>query len=147
MQALGIDLEFVPPGWCGAAMWLQAGLNSGWRPELVRLAVDRVRARKNYQLPFSYRYLSQPIAREHQLMAERSLPTPPISETSNQEANHAEKTPQYRHATPWQQSRDRWRAAAAKLNASVAADKAARAGEGDGGADVQPTATVGRDRS
>jgi hypothetical protein len=39
-----------------------------------------------------------------------------------------------RSLTPWQQSRDRWRTAAAKLNASVAADQA---GEVDGGEDVQ----------
>jgi hypothetical protein len=138
MRTLGIDLEFVPPGWCGAALWLQTGLNVGWRPEIVRVAVDRVRARKSYKLPSTYRYLNQPILDEHK-MAEQL----PMS-ISSREVHHAEKTADHRASSPWQQSRDRWRVAAAELSASVAADEAR---EEDGGETVQTSATTRRNGS
>lgn len=79
MRTLDIDPKFIPPGWCGAAMWLQAGLSSGWNPELVRIAAARLRARRNFRQPYTYRYLLQPIVREHELASEPSLPVPPMS--------------------------------------------------------------------
>jgi hypothetical protein len=146
MLILGIDTKFVPPGWCGAAMWLQAGLNSGWRPEIVRIAAAKIRARRNYQPPFSYRYLGPPITREHELMAEPGLPFSPM--VVSKEPRHA-KTPADPTANDWRASRDRWRAAAAKLNASVAQDRERedQAGEGIDGEVLQFAAAARRDRS
>lgn len=74
MTILGIDLEFVPPGWCGTAMWLQMGLTSGWKPEIIRIAASRVAASKRDGPPSTYRYLEKPIGREHALAA-APLPT------------------------------------------------------------------------
>jgi hypothetical protein len=60
------------------------------------------------------------------------------SAPSDENAQVADRRP----PAPWQQSRDRWRIAAAKLNASVAADQAS---EADGGQDVQFAAATRRD--
>jgi len=83
MVLLGIDLKFVPPPWMGFANWVQTGLASGWQPPLVRIAVARIRARKKYEVPFSFRYLAKPIQREHQLAAEPHLPIPPVTVSNN----------------------------------------------------------------
>jgi len=144
MTTLGIDREFVPPGWCGAAMWLQAGLDSGWRPEIVRIAAAKIRARKNYQPPFSFRYLLQPIIREHQLMAEPSLPMPPVVVASNQRTGHVQKADT---VTDWRASRDAFRRAHAKLRAH---NDRQQSPEGDGGQPsgeiIRLAAATGRDR-
>jgi hypothetical protein len=78
MAILGVDRESVPPAWCGAAMWLSAGIATGWRPELVRLAAQRVAAaRRREGPPGSYRYLEKPILHEHQEAARPVPPAPP----------------------------------------------------------------------
>jgi hypothetical protein len=73
---VGIDLEFVPPLWCGLAMFLQAGLAGGWKPDVVRLAVRKVMAQRRQDgAPTSFRYFEKPITREHELAAR---PVPPV---------------------------------------------------------------------
>lgn len=74
MQILGIDTEFIPPGWCGAPLWFEQGLRSGWKPEIVRIAAQRVAKTKKDGPPDGYRYLGKPIAREHKL-AEAPIPS------------------------------------------------------------------------
>ena len=69
MTILGIDEEFIPPGWCGAPMWFEAGLRSGWKPEIVRIAAQRVAKTKRDGPPTTFRYLGKPIAKEHALAA------------------------------------------------------------------------------
>ena len=127
MQILGIDTAFIPPGWCGAPMWLQAGLNSGWRPEVIRVAAAKVRARRNYQPPYSFRYLGQPITREHELMAAPLLPMPPVM-VSSQDSPHA-KTSADQTAPDWRSSRDAFRRAHAKLKAHNASQSETGDGE------------------
>ncbi len=103
MQTLGIDLNFIPPAWMGCAMWMQTGLNGGWRPDLVRIAAARIRARKRHELPYNFRYLEKPIQREHQLAAEPHLPIPPVVVSQNQDVTNAQKTV---HAHDWKGRRD-----------------------------------------
>lgn len=95
MQILGIDPDFVPPGWCGAPHWFHFGLASGWRPDLVRIAAARVRARRHYEPPFSFRYLCKPIQREHELAAIAPLPLPPVP-LAQPEPPHATAQPDWR---------------------------------------------------
>lgn len=111
MRTLDIDPQFIPPGWCGAAMWMQAGLSSGWNPELVRIAAARIRAKRNYRQPYSYRYLLQPIVREHELANEPALPIPPIS-IPQSEVSHANAP------ADWRQRRDAQHAAFAEFRAA-----------------------------
>lgn len=126
MLTFGIDIKFIPPGWCGAPMWLQAGLNSGWRPELVRITAAKLKARKNFQVPYSFRYLGQPIQREHELFAEPHLPITPVIAAKNNEVDNVQKTSV---AADWKQSRDGFRAARAKFKAGLDADAAAGSGD------------------
>lgn len=140
MRILGIDVEFVPPGWCGAPMWLQAGLNSGWRPEIVRVAVAKVRARPRFQPPYSFRYLAKPITREHEIWAEPALPVSPVI-VSNQDHSHAKAAA----STDWRASRDAFRAAHAKLGAFVD-QQGAESSSGDSPQVVPFVAPTGRAR-
>jgi hypothetical protein len=147
MLLLGIDLKFVPPGWCGAALWFHTGLTAGWRPELVRIAAAKIRARKRYEIPFSFRYLAKPIQREHEFAAEPHLPMPPVVVSKGQETAHAAKTTEH-PAHGWQQSRDRFRNAVAKLGDALDQHDAGSAAVGGNGAQVVPiTAAAGRGRS
>lgn len=129
MKTLEIDTRFVPPGWCGAALWFQMGLTSGWQPELVRIAAAKVRARRHYEPPHSYRYLGPPIDREHKLHAAPSLPIPPVV-VRPQEQPHAQAQP----ASDWRARRDAQHAALDKLRAHNEAAGGYRGGEG--GAEV-----------
>jgi hypothetical protein len=129
MLTFGIEIAFIPPGWFGAPMWLQAGLNSGWRPELVRIAAAKVRARRNFKVPYSFKYLAQPIQREHELAAEPHLPIPPVIASQNMEPLNAAKTPV---AEDWKQSRDGFRRARAKLKAGLDDGAAETGGDGSG---------------
>ena len=138
MLTFGIDIKFIPPGWYGAPMWLQAGLNSGWRPELVRIAAAKLRGRRNFQVPYSFRYLGPPIQREHELFAEPHLPTTPVIASQNNEVDNVQKTGV---AADWKQSRDGFRAARAKFKAGLDADTAT--GSGDSGSVVRFAASAG----
>lgn len=139
MMLLDIDPKIVPPGWCGAPMWLQAGLNSGWRPEVVVIAVAKVRRGKNFQQPFSFRYLAKPIEREHQLWAEPNLPMTPII-VATQEPSRVQAS----DASDWRARNDAKHAALAKLRASVAADQDS---ESDGGSNLRVVSGAGYRRS
>jgi hypothetical protein len=144
MRTIGIDPNFPSPGWCGLAMWLQAGLNSGWRPELVRIAVARVRARKGFEIPFTFKYLARPIQREHEAAAEPPLPVPPvgIKPQHHEEPGHAQKSAA---TATWQESRDRFRAARGKLRAFIEDAATDHCGQ-DGGQVVRLPAAAGRGR-
>lgn len=130
MGILGIDTQFVPPGWCGAPHWFDAGLRSGWQPHMVRIAAAKVRGRRNYQPPFTFRYLDQPIRREHQLAANPPLPLSPV--VIQQESNHAQASGQ-QPAADWRVRRDQQHAAFADLRA---AREAAERRSNEGGGDV-----------
>lgn len=111
MLTFGIDREFIPPGWYGAPMWFHTGLAGGWKPELVRIAAAKLRAKKNFQPPYSFKYLGRPIQREHELAAEPHLPIPPVVVSKETKPHVAKGTSGY----SWQQSRDRFRDALANF--------------------------------
>jgi hypothetical protein len=113
MQTLEIDIAFVPPGWCGAALWFETGIKSNWRPELVRIAAAKVRARRHYEPPWSYTYLLKPIEREHKLHANPPLPIPPVA-VRDQEQSHAAAT-----ATDWRSRNDAKHAAYQRFAAAT----------------------------
>ena len=56
----GHELEFVPPAWCGAGMWVQKCLSEGWTPDEMREGTRAVVARGR-QVD-SFRYLEKPLA-------------------------------------------------------------------------------------
>lgn len=103
MKTLAISTEFIPPGWCGLPMWLQTGLTSGWKPELIRIAAAKLRARRGYQPPYSFKYLGGPIDRAHQEFATPPLPMPPVG-MSQPESNHGPA--QQQSAPDWRGRRD-----------------------------------------
>jgi hypothetical protein len=106
MTVLGIDLEFIPPGWCGAAMRLHAGLASGWHRDIVLMAVRKVAARPRAGPIDNFAYLEKPIAREHALAAQPI----PVAAIQPQETRHV-------HATT--RSPDNLDAATARVRASL----------------------------
>jgi hypothetical protein len=65
----GFDREFIPPAWMGMQAWLEAGLRSGWKPDIVRLAARKVAAKKKGGPPHNFRYLGPAIVQEHELAA------------------------------------------------------------------------------
>ena len=73
----------TPYGWCGAAMWFQAGLTSGWNPEVVRIAARKIASGKRDGPPSTFRYLEKPITREHELAMTAPSAVQRIRETSN----------------------------------------------------------------
>lgn len=67
--AMGIDPAFIPPGWCGTAMYLQGWLNDGKRPQLILLAAQECAAslrKRGAPLPHRYRYLTNFIVQTHE---------------------------------------------------------------------------------
>lgn len=59
----GFDVEFIPPGWCGLAHALEAGLRGNkWDPEICRIAAVKLAAKKK---PGSFTYLIKAIDTEH----------------------------------------------------------------------------------
>ena len=72
----GFDRDFIPPAWMGMQAWLEAGVRSGWKPDLVRLAARKVAARKKGGPPHNFRYLGPAIVQEHELAA--APPPPPL---------------------------------------------------------------------
>lgn len=127
MTILGIDLSFVPPAWCGFAMWLQGGLTSGWQPELVRLAARKVAAaRRREGPPHSFRYLGKPIVREHELAA---LPVPAPRQIAFPFASNVVEIPHGRpDPSDWRARNDAAHAALAEFSEGVARRKSERGG-------------------
>lgn len=121
---------------------IQTMLNDGWKIEIMRETAERVMRSKRDGPPGSIKYFEKPFARAHA----PQLPLPPVQVVKD--SSNVEEFTSHRSAqvpSSWHASRDRWRVAAAKLNASVAADKARRADEGTRGDGDKFTATAGRD--
>jgi|GEM_PF-1370195 len=74
MTIVGIDRTFIPPGWCGAPMRIQAWIAQGWTRDVILIAVRKATARKRDGAPDSVSYFEKPIAREVALQA-APLPT------------------------------------------------------------------------
>jgi hypothetical protein len=88
---LGIDPEFIPPGWMGTQGAMESGLREGWKADIIRLAVRKLvakRAARKQPLPQSFRYLLPAIAEEHRLAAA----PPPATAHPMKDRNHAGKT-------------------------------------------------------
>jgi len=110
MAIFEIDREFTPPGWCGAAMRIQSGMNEGWKREIILLAARKIAANKRDGPPDNFTYLEKPIAREH---ANANKPIP-VEAASNVQANQ-------RHpGGAYGASKDRFREAHADLKAFIA---------------------------
>jgi hypothetical protein len=135
MKTLEIDTVFVPPGWCGAPMWMQAGLASGWKPELVRIAAAKIRARRHYEPPWSYSYLLKPIEREHRIYANPPLPMPPV-------AVHSQESIDAKPAGDWKSRQDRKFAAYDEFCAGTEAGQ--RSGDNGGQTVVRLVPNAGR---
>ncbi len=116
MAALSIDRTFVPPGWCGAPMRIQAGLNEGWQREIILIAAQKVAANKRDGAPDSFSYLEKPIAREHALA---SKPLPKVVINNRPETIHAQ-TDQHHPGGAYGASKDRFREAHAALKDFIA---------------------------
>lgn len=124
MVLAGHSLEFVPPGWCGAPMRVQAWMSADarWTREVMIAGAKAAMARKTDGAPSTVNYFEKPIAR---IVAQQSAPI------QTAEAKAYEQDPANRPASSWRQSRDRFRQAHAQLAASVEADEAG--GDGKGG--------------
>jgi hypothetical protein len=70
----GHRIEFVPPGWCGAAMRVQAWL-AKYPPEIIRIAVKAAAARKRGGPANSVQFFENAVAEE---FARQSAPLPNI---------------------------------------------------------------------
>lgn len=60
----GHDLNFWPPGWCGAPMRVQVWLNAGWPRDLIVATARAVIGRKRDGPPSSVKYFENAIAAE-----------------------------------------------------------------------------------
>jgi hypothetical protein len=69
------DLLNWPPGWCGAAMWVQKCLNEGWPADLMIVAAKETAQRKRDGPIEHFKYLEKPLAKA---IAEHSRPLPKI---------------------------------------------------------------------
>jgi hypothetical protein len=75
-RACGFDLpEQIPPGWCGAAMWIQKCLNDGWIGAVMIETTKAVAMRKKGGFIEGFKYLEKPLA---QAMAEHKAPLPQV---------------------------------------------------------------------
>jgi hypothetical protein len=74
-KACGYDLpEEIPPGWCGAAMWVQKCLSDGWIGA-VMIDAARATALRAKSPIMCFKYLEKPLA---QAMAEHKAPLPQV---------------------------------------------------------------------
>lgn len=69
LEICAIDRQFVPPGWCGAPMRIQAWINQGWTGDVILIAVRKAMGRKRDGAPDSVGYFERAIAREVALQA------------------------------------------------------------------------------
>lgn len=88
MCIAGIDLKFVPPGWCGAPYRVEAWLREGWPYDLILVGVRKTMARKRDGPPDSVKYFEKAIATE---IAMQSAPLPTVSVIPAQEIVHVER--------------------------------------------------------
>lgn len=75
MTICKIDQTFIPPGWCGALMRIQAWLAQGWPRDIILIGVRKAMSRRD-GAPDSVSYFEKPIARE---IALQSTPLPTAS--------------------------------------------------------------------
>jgi hypothetical protein len=83
--AVGHDLAFVPPAWCGAANRVEMWLTNGWPRELILETVRGVMARKRDGPPDSIQYFEKPIAKA---FAQSAKPLPTVVIDSSPEKIH-----------------------------------------------------------
>jgi len=69
----GHSLDFVPPGWCGAALRVQAWLTAGWPPEIIIAGVRGAAVRKRGPPAHTVDYFENAVA---ELFARQSAPVP-----------------------------------------------------------------------
>lgn len=125
----GQDPQFLTPKWmsAGPVFIVQGWLDQGMHPELM-LASARGLIKLRKIKPADIRYFGPTIIEAHQRVKQMPLPlgVQLVAEGTPHEA--ADNRP----ANSWQASRDRWRAAGAKLQAAADAIERAR---GDGADD------------
>ena len=107
----GHDPKFLPPGFCGAAMRIQAWLSNGWTREIILIGAKTAMTSKRDGPPSSVSYFERPITRA---LAQQNAPLP-----TNVEASNAAPSSRF-SATSFQSSRDAFRAAHADLKAHIA---------------------------
>lgn len=110
-EIVGIEPVETPPGWCGAAARVQTWL-AHWSRETILAGVRAGMSGKRDGPPETPRYFEKPIARIH---LQLNAPIPIVPEASY--AQIRERQP----AGGWQDSRDAFRAARAKLHERVVA--------------------------
>lgn len=116
MKTLAISTEFIPPGWYGLPMWLHTGLASGWQADIIRIAAAKLRAKRGYEPPYSFKYLTGPIDRAHKEFATPALPMPPVGIHQQPEVNNRVSANQ---PTDWRGRRDQQHAAFAEFRAAA----------------------------
>jgi len=68
----GIDPGHPPPGWCGAALRVEAWLSQGWSRDAIVVGVNTTLAsRRNTEPPFTINYFEKAIRR---VVADQNLP-------------------------------------------------------------------------
>ena len=121
----GHDLEFVPPGWCGAPMRVMMWMAEpySWSRDAMLAGARAAMARKTDGPPSSINYFEKPISRA---VAQLAAPVQTV------EVSHAKSSPN-RAGQGWREARDDFRSAHAELGASIEAAERAddRRGEGD----------------
>lgn len=73
--AVGHDLRFLPPAWCGAAYRTQMWLSSGWNPDFILQCVKAQMTRKRDGPPDRINYFEKGIAEE---IARAKAPMPEV---------------------------------------------------------------------
>jgi len=73
----GLDLKFLPPAWCGAAMRAQGWLTKGWQRQIVLIAVRGALAKRKTGPPNSIQFFETAITEE---IARQARPLPNVVE-------------------------------------------------------------------
>jgi hypothetical protein len=122
------DPKNWPPSWCGAPLRVQTWLaGPGWTPEIILATCREVMAKKQDGPPYSISFFEKPIARA---IGRQAAPLPKVTAIEDfTETTHAQTTQVFTRPD-WRSSRDRGRAARAKLKAYVEASEHAGGGQG-----------------
>lgn len=110
----GQDLDFLEPGWCGAAWRCQRWLNEGYPRELIVSGVKSMVASKRPEKINTIAYFDKGLAR---YIAQQTKPVPKVIE---QKAEVILASPHVRPVTSWQAARDRKREALREFKEHVA---------------------------
>lgn len=136
IAGLGRDPKNLPPGWCGAPMRIQAWLDHGWSPELIRVGAREAMGRKRDGPPDTVNYFEKPIARA---VAKQTSPLPVVV-LQTPKVIHG-TAPDRSEQTGWKRARDEFRDARADLKAALADTSD---GDESGGPNVRLVAAPGR---